>query len=1454
MRRLLGLLVGLLAATVVGAVSQYHLRHNPWRAWEYTFQEGQFEERPAVLNRTGGRGPYALEANTMAGALGWSRERAGVTIPTAMGGAKMRSGYYHYVSDEVGTEKANEWYEGTSREAQFTIDFWLKQPTFPGNEKRLIMGYGDWAPGQPFPECKVRSCVPTRNPPCDVDGQQYGGWALYSVGGDRVRFSARMEIVDVSKTNPFVPVCVGLEVTLLPGVLNHISIRTPQNNYFNTAPTGFLVMNSTGTGAYFRTTNLRWSPTAWGSWGYFTSGYLPNYHHVGLPTLSSTGQLVAWTGTLYSATANVAYLTDAQLLQNRAFGPPNSFPVAHVAGGPVIVNATSAVAATIPLSVGGTPLCTDFDDDPATFYLEVPLNGTTRFNGTLRTPGSRLSLGPSVAMVTQDPPLALQFTPDPAVHLPFTTLRIRTFCHDIGNVADVSLRGASQWIVLEIEPALPNLIANSTATAPVMAGAAPLAVALRSADLNGGNSGAVRIASLPAVGTLRATLANGSTVTLSVDDAVPATSLGLATVFFVAPPFSEGYNETLYPGSCAEASWTFVATSQGYESEPATVTTVVRCSLFATSATSTFLQGSSGITTMSGGDTFADGDTLLYVIERLPEAGSLRRFGSPTLEIAAGEVLTTGTRKVRFVYDPEALGDPYANFTFYVMQPATGARSRSATVILRVRAIGNTSAFTDRGFDSTLALYTFQDGMRSWPTPPPTLRDYTGRNLLGTVVANPGPLQWSRTEAGARVVSQAGGSRLRSGVATPLYALLGSEMTLELKFHLTHATTGFNAIWTTGTYGDVETPFDTTCQSQGWRFSFQQPVAHIPRRFYFEIATIVAGAPRCVILTIGATNNTAYHAFFRVRMGSVDVSLSASESVSFEDPTLRLDASRWAATPLHWVPLHSTTRAVFTGSISVAAIHDRYLEDDEVAAFRLIGNAPALSRFLGPATVAATENAPTLVATRNCTVEGSEMVVTGPSRGTLLANATHAVWTSAPYDLEPATVGVRCDFGGYEGPTTTVEITVAQGPPAPRATPLAINTFANVPASFNLTGSIVHGGALDSFTVLTLPDVGDLAFPNGTLLGVAPVTLPGNTLALTFVPPAFVPSSMDGMDLIFSTSFLFGATKGDVFSPVAAANLTVRNPLRANAFEVACVEDTPCAFSLEGSDETSPGVVFRVTSLPAVGVLFGEDGVTPVEVNEIVSGALVWEPPENAFGAALGTISFVAFNESAQAMSSGATATLNVAAVNDPWTFAAVGALPTLNRTTSRAASPTVSVELFDVEGGDEFDVSLSVTFPADFTMGAAMTLQQSLNVTRIEGFGIQSRRTRFVAPYALARTILGGGVKVWVPTAMSGSFVVMVRDTRTQRSVTVRVDFVATGADAEGYDAGEVEEVEGGGGIEMTEMDDGSGGGGSGSPLGFLTGTLLYGAIGVGVLVLGCIGWCLKSKLSGGGDEIDVE
>lgn len=1379
------------------AANLYHTRSTPFGLFSYTFQDGQLQSSPPTYSRTTSGFPgYELQMNTMGG-VEWREERAGLKITGPDGGLKARS------TGTLNTECAsfcggrwpsNQYTFGGEYQAsnQFTLEFWLTQPTYPVGERRLIAGMGNWGAGQGVPECG-------------------GSWGLFSVGGDTVRFTTQMFF------KPTTMACVSLDVTLVPGVLNHVVIRSPAADGASSTPNGFLVMNSTGTSAYYRNAGMVWVQSAWPTGN--------NYFHVGLPAMDSTG-ILSWTGTLYLANLMAVYVSTTQMLQFRAAGPPNSSPYVTIPASPFIANLT-----TTPTPLPMLAVCTDFDGDPTTIAITPPpsADGTLYYNGSPTIPTNP----------TGD---LFSFLPNRNTKVAGDIISVSVVCSDhIGP-------GRPKNVSIMIAESVPDLNATSFQSAHVYSSSA-INLTLSGYDRNGGRVTHFLLSSIPSGATLSEIFSNGTRRVLSEGSHIESTTrragFGSVSIELQSTPGLLG-NGSLSPIPGALVSFGYRSGGAGgVSAAEATVWTAIHWTHSATASTSTFLQDSSGISTLSGTDSL--GGALEYVISRLPLRGTLKDYLNPdSTSVTVGYAIPSSGRKIRFTYALNATGDPYDTFGFYVRNPTTLARSPEANVTVRIRAVsgGANATFLDRGRDSTLALYAFQDGMLTWPTQPNLLSDWTGRNLMGTFRASTtGNLEWQRDTAGVRVASTAGGqSRLATmGTHNALWASDQSELTIELLFKIDSTTNPGSAL-VMGTGEFITTglePFNGTCSTEGWRIFYLRPPTG-PRRFTMQMA--LRNGPseprRCVSLSVNVVNGQTYHSFIRVTPGSVEFQVGSTR-VAEELPELSLDVSLWARSALHVTPLQSVSTTML-GTTYLVAFHDRYLFDDEVMIAQKIGIPPPLSRFEGPTLFTPVENVRTLLFNGSsvasfCSVPGSSVLPSIPSRGTLEFNGTHIFYTTALFDLESTTFQISCVSYEFLGPPVTITLAPVQGPPVVMATSATVPAYAGVRRDYSLTGTVVHGGTLEAFTIKSLPALGTLRNrTTGVALTVGTYSARLGVLPLSFDPPLFVPEDHTGMALITTTSFAFGVSKGGVTSEQnGTITLEIMNPLHASPLQVSCTEDTDCAFSLSGFDELSQSPsTFRLSSIPSVGTLSSSDlGVT------LDSADLVYTPPLNAFGASLASFSYVAWNESTQVMSSPETVTFSVSAVDDPYTLVLTSpTTPITIPSTSRSASSSVVVAFGDVDTTTEvYDVTLSIPFPHDFTLSDPMLLQSadnSLGITRIAGFGIQSRETRFQAPMGVVKGLLEGPTKLYVPTGAYGAtaFTVRVRSLSANRVVSVQLGVNATGLNATDWVATTVVPVEEGGGesgIEMTNVDQANAGGGGG----ILKGPILYALIGGAVI-----------------------
>jgi hypothetical protein len=274
-----GLLLVLLVAPLGAlAASRFHERDHTGLLFLYDFTEGQVPTSPPTQARDfSGRFLMGNLTTSTTGAVSWSANRQGVSVPSIGGGARVES---QLTSAGVLAALTSE----------FSIELFLSSPSNPMSSPLLIAGFGDWPSGAPFPPCDVSNTM------------SEGGWRLLSALGTIIAFDA---VVLVNGA----PTCLSLSVYISANTLRHVVFR---------GRNGVISLVSHTASATTVSGNPMFSPALWA-------------RHPAPLTIASSHVATGWIGTLYMIAMYNRYLSDAEIAANRVFGPPNSVPHAATA-------------------------------------------------------------------------------------------------------------------------------------------------------------------------------------------------------------------------------------------------------------------------------------------------------------------------------------------------------------------------------------------------------------------------------------------------------------------------------------------------------------------------------------------------------------------------------------------------------------------------------------------------------------------------------------------------------------------------------------------------------------------------------------------------------------------------------------------------------------------------------------------------------------------------------------------------------------------------------------------------------------------------------------------------------------------------------------------------------------------------------------------------------------------
>ncbi len=264
--------------------------------------------------------------------------------------------------------------------------------------------------------------------------------------------------------------------------------------------------------------------------------------------------------------------------------------------------------------------------------------------------------------------------------------------------------------------------------------------------------------------------------------------------------------------------------------------------------------------------------------------------------------------------------------------------------------------------------------------------------------------------------------------------------------------------------------------------------------------------------------------------------------------------------------------------------------------------------------------------------------------GTLLihADGSYAFAPAANYaGAVPAATYTVSD--GTLTSTATLTLTITAVNDAPTATPGSASGNEDTTIAVNLGGTDIDG-TIASINVTALPVNGTLFLNDGvTLVTVGSALTPAQAASLKFLPIA----NFNG-----STSFTFTVTDDQgATSPAATETInvaSVNDAPTATPGTAAGNEDATIAVSLGGTDIDGTIASIKITSLPANGTLFLNDGMTAVGLSTALTPAqaasLKFVPSANFNGST--NLTFTVTDDQGET-SVAATETISVASVND---------------------------------------------------------------------------------------------------------------------------------------------------------------------------------------------------------------
>lgn len=279
---LLLFLLALFDPTRGWAGNRFHERNHTGLLTLFGFDDGQ---RSSDLHPTSARDYTGLgllgNLTTSTSAIVWSADRAGFTVPASSGGSRVTS-----------MQSSNDVLSRLTTEV--SVEFFISAPTNPSLQYLFIAGFGEWPPGSPFPVCTSDQSTTE------------GGWRLFQADGDGIA-------VQLVVSNNGAPTCVHLGFVNVANSLRHVVFR---------GRPGEISLVSHGTIDRIPNPAISFNASHWAR----------NPSHL---TFALPQPMEGWIGTIFMTAIHNRYLSDAEVAQNRIYGPPNSLPVASAAASPI---------------------------------------------------------------------------------------------------------------------------------------------------------------------------------------------------------------------------------------------------------------------------------------------------------------------------------------------------------------------------------------------------------------------------------------------------------------------------------------------------------------------------------------------------------------------------------------------------------------------------------------------------------------------------------------------------------------------------------------------------------------------------------------------------------------------------------------------------------------------------------------------------------------------------------------------------------------------------------------------------------------------------------------------------------------------------------------------------------------------------------------------------------------
>lgn len=1300
---------------------------------------------------------------------------------------------------------------------------------------------------------------------------QVPAWSLWQVGGNRIR--AVVWVID-SNLHWFFPCdsataycnvqtepCttevdrmrqVWLELDVLPNVPQHVAIRITQNRRIVFCSHPLDVPSIVSFDTQLGSVSYSMDPTTWSEIAWMQK-WMETPNHPAQPRMSSleigkamlrlrfptsTSTWYSWTGTvhqiaMYGAGALVNPLdnptyydfrgeiarsfTRADVDTLRSYGPPNTTPY------------ISRRTVTLPIrqepynmSLPDVTFCTDFDGDLITYVSSfLPSNPdivTLKLYDRKNASGTNPFPYP-LYNVSQD-----EFFVQ-TKNYTTGTFTLPMACRDdfMADLEEFPLAPYDNIVTFIVVPGLVNFLFESTPVDQEVKVGESKRVRLGVRDMHANPVQRLFIDQVPVSGTLRRSFANGTDgPILSANTSVTVEGSGDVWVTFTPSARSNSYTYRYGDQHLFTDLIQFRWVAAGNYSAAQNATFCVLSPMRALHRAETFpINGVGGEVTLAGLDEL--GSTFVYTILTLPANGALYHGNAVNMPIVSTP-FNISINKIRYRYPAGVVADPFDSFVYRLTNMATGAISNNATVTITIRPVVMDEGMTYYNRTATPAIlqYGFEDGQIAYPPLGPlTALDRTGRRLAGDMgVARFGAATWSRTRQGLTMSQTlSGGTRASSDNPYRLYQNLQSEMTIEVFLRSDGAIRESN-VTILGAGGDTNYSPRQVCSPSNPNFGGWRLVQASSGEIVFEV---VVGfpeapylAPTCLTLSIPRSDpGEIQYIVARTRPGIVEL-ISKDESgdlfYAARDPIgLRLDAPTvWRNTSITLSPPHFD--AVWSGTIHMIAMHNRFLFDDEVELLHMMGppnSYPVIS--LNPyANV--TENTRGIafsVETLNGACYDFDghsttlRLMTLPLRGAIYLGGTSTRITqlALPYsipegaylefqpptdDLSTMFVNFTCiDSEGAASIHTTIAIGIVEGPPRsfPRdeVYPVSVGGAANI----SLHARLFHGGRLSGYKLLSLPSSGAL-----TLLDGSPVAVDtfyaGDPLVLTYQSDDIADEDLPARNLIAVDTFLFKSVKDGIESALTATvRVNVTNRIYIGNVEARCLQNAVnCRIDLVGS-ALGHDVQFFVFSIPEEGTL----RAPPLNITVTSSflpfyidspgRSIYFTPPTLSFGDDFATFLVGCYDIVTGLRSENATVRVHVDRIDLPPTLLISSGAEIRQSSLSRAAPSLVSAAFEDDFEDFSYTLTIQSTLPVDFTLADLNVLMEA-GLVRRTGFGYRSGLTIVSGSLNQIKRILLGPIQVYVPVPSSDPVTFTVKSDRTgfTKTASVLVDTDTTSED----------------------------------------------------------------------------